>query len=627
MINELSPRNYNTTKSREEGYRDEEERNPLPRAVSRANLYQLLDGVWQFAIDPEDRGLTEGWQNGHQYDKTAHWPDSIEAHLAASSQQTGIGWQDKVIVWYERAFPNPGRLGEKGAALASWQLTFGACGYETMVWLNGRLLQTIDGEEVHTGEYTSFSYELHEDDLQPQNRLTVRIADSMDADTPRGKQESHVYKRGGIWYQTYTGAVRSVWLEIVERNRLRSRIGIVSFVEDNLVRINLMTRVADAGAYTIRLQVYHRKQQTDAPLATDEFPLMLEAGQKTQRVVIALPDAQLWSPDSPHLYRLIAQLVDNNGHTATIEAHFGLRKIEARGNIVYLNHKPVYLDGILYQPGTATYEEIKRHMYAMKELGCNLVRIHIAGVDPRIYNLADKIGMLLWVEVPSPHNSNQRSRANHKAELLRMLSLIETHPSIILWSLYNEDWGAQDITTSKETRDYIVEMYHYMQINHPQFLVVDNDGWKHISLEGRLKSDLLTAHLYTPDPQRWREVLDDLVSGNTEGVAAFPLTIGDPFFYRRQVPLVVSEWGGFGFPDYGGPKDIDERAAQIALYKKELRKRPIAGDVYTQATNIEDERNGLIDSDTGALRVPAGLLHSEPDDKKVSEDISNTSDN
>jgi hypothetical protein len=154
-------------------------------------------------------------------------------------------------------------------------------------------------------------------------------------------------------------------------------------------------------------------------------------------------------------------------------------------------------------------------------------------------------------------------------------------------------------------------MYHYMHINHPQFLVVDNDGWQHISLEGRLKSDLLTAHLYTPDLQRWRELLDALVGGQMEGVAAFPLVIGDPFFYRTQVPLIVSEWGGFGFADYGGPKDNEERAESIRAYKKELRQRVIAGDVYTQATNIEDERNGLIDETTGELKVPAGLLKSE----------------
>jgi hypothetical protein len=492
------------------------------------------------------------------------------------------------------------------------QLTFGACGYETQVWLNGMPLKTIEGELVHVGEYTSFSYELPEDMLRPLNRLTVRIADTMDADITRGKQESHVYKRGGIWYQTYTGAVRSIWLEPVERNRLRSRIGVVSVVEDNLVRFNFTTRIHDPGEYTIKLLIYNRQQKSEEPIAVDQFSLKLEAGQKRQRLVVEIPDAQLWSPEKPHLYRLVAQLIDTKGHIAAIETHFGLRKIEARGCCIYLNNKPVYLDGILYQPGNATYEEIKKHMLAMKELGCNMVRIHIAGVDPRIYNLADKIGMLLWVEVPSPHRSSHKSRQNHREELLRMLALIGTHPSVVIWSLYNEDWGAQDIATNEETRQYIMDMYHFMQLAHPQFLVVDNDGWQHISHEGRLKSDLLTVHLYTPEISRWKEMLDQLVSGQLIGVAAFPLVVGDPFFFRSQVPFVVSEWGGFGFVEYGGPKNDEERTEQIRLFKDELRKRPIAGDVYTQATNIEDERNGLIDSKTGALNVPAGLLSSKP---------------
>jgi len=88
--------------------------------------------------------------------------------------------------------------------------------------------------------------------------------------------------------------------------------------------------------------------------------------------------------------------------------------------------------------------------------------------------------------------------------------------------------------------------------------------------------------------------------------------VGDPFFFRNQVPLVVSEWGGFGFADYGGPKESDERTVLIREFKKSLRSRHIAGDVYTQATNIEDERNGLIDAGTGELKVPAGLLKSPP---------------
>ncbi len=604
---ELQPLNYSLTQSREE---IPSVLTPsLPRAVNRSDSFLLLDGEWQFALDADDRGLSDGWHLGHTYGRTANWPGTVEDHLAEAKDASQTSWQDTVVVWYERNFTLP-PFADGSADKSMFQLTFGACGYETRVWLNGMPLQTIEGEEAHYGEFTSFSYELNAEYLRPVNRLTVRIADSMDADVARGKQESHVYKRGGIWYQTSTGAVRSIWIEAVGRNRLRSRVGIVGMVEDRLVRVNLTTRIHDPGQYVIRLQVFDKGSAQAGPLAESDFPLRLEAGQKQQRVVIEVPGAELWSPESPTLYRLVAQLIDADGYGSPIETHFGIRKIEARGNSIYLNGESIYLDGILYQPGTATFDEMKRHFVAMQKLGCNLVRVHIAGIDPRIYNLADEMGLLLWVEVPSPHSSTEQSRANHKAELERMLALMETHPSIVIWSLYNEDWGVQDIATNPETRRYITDTYHYMQIHHPQFLVVDNDGWQHVSSEGRLKSDLFTAHLYTPDPDRWCTMLDSLTRGELEGATAFPMVVGDPFFYRRQVPLVVSEWGGFGFANYGGPTDADDRTDRIRLFKQELRKRGIAGDVYTQATNIEDERNGLIDFHTGELTVPAGLLAS-----------------
>jgi Glycosyl hydrolases family 2/Glycosyl hydrolases family 2, TIM barrel domain len=601
--------NFNVTESKKELPGEEEFDNPLPRTVLRSNTYILLDGAWRFAFDPQDVGLAEQWQQGHPYEYTAHWPGTVEQHLAeARGLSQPHSWQDKVVVWYERDFPQP--VLAAGLPPSLFQITFGACGYETMVWLNGGLLQTIEGEQVHYGEHSSFSYEIQPADLLAENRLTVRIRGTMDAEVPRGKQESHVYKRGGIWYQTNTGAVRSVWLESIERNRLRSRLGVISVVEDYLVRFNVTTRIHDAGQYVIRLEVFERNQADAAPLATSDFPLYLEVGQKKQRLVVEVPGSDLWSPETPNLYLLVARLIDAQGNEAEIQAHFGIRKIESRGRFIYLNNKKIYLDGILYQPGTSSYEEMQQHLYAIKELGCNLVRVHIAGIDPRIYNLADEIGLLLWVEVPSPHASTPLSRKNHRIELLRMLALIETNPSVVIWSLYNESWGALDLDSNPETRDYIIEMYHYMHIHHPQFLVVDNDGWQHISFEGRLKSDLLTAHLYTPDLATWQDLLDRLTNGEMVGVAAHPLVVGDPFFYRKQVPIVISEWGGFGFPDYGGPQDETARARRIRQFKEELRRRPIAGDIYTQATNVEEERNGLIDGLTGQLKVAAGLLFS-----------------
>ena len=580
--------------------------NPLPRSVTRSNLFVLLDGEWRFELDPTNRGLRERWYLRHVYRGKAQWPGSIEAqmeHIYADGLRPAR--DDEVIGWYERDFEVPQ---EWITPVTDVQLTFGACGYETRVWLNGRPLLTIEGEKAHLGEYTSFSYELPREQLAAINRITVRVSDTLDPDTPRGKQESRVYKRGGIWYQTISGPVRSIWIEPIERNRLRSRLEVMSSIDERLVELQLTTRVHDPGLYQLRVVV--SALGGHEPLVSKEVELPLELGEQRQHLAFELSNAQPWATTTPTLYQVVAQLISHDNHISQIESRFGLRTIEARGKWIYLNNQRIYLDGILYQPATATFEEMRRHVYAVKELGCNLLRVHIAGIDPRIYQLADELGMLVWVEVPSPHQSSPRSRQEHWAELQRMLVHIAAHPSVIMLSLYNEDWGAQDIATNPETRAYIAETYDYLRLNYPQLLIVDNDGWQHISTEGRLESDLLTAHLYQTDIARWGEVLDRLVAGESHDVAALPLVIGDPFFYGGQVPILVSEWGGFGFSMYGGPEELAARAERIHAFKHELLKRPLAGDVYTQATSIEEENNGLIDPHTGELLVPAGLLSS-----------------
>lgn len=589
--------------------------NPLPRSIVRRTAFELLDGEWRFALDTGERGLNEQWQNGHNYTETAFFPGSIESYLAAAKDakeaQTLYSNSDEVVAWYERDFSIPDGWLAQSDKLT--QLTFGACGYETRVWLNGIPLKTIEGEEVHYGEYNSFSYELPPDLLAPVNRLTIRVSDTIDSQIPRGKQASRVYKQGGIWYQTISGAVRSVWIEPVGRNRLRSRLGVISSLRDRFVEFDLTTRIHEPGAYRLQLTITPQGENNanagEKPVKA-EFELTLEEGEKQQRFPVTMPDARFWTPSAPNLYHLLAELVAPDGTISGIETHFGLRKIEARGQNIYLNNDPIYIDGILYQPGISTFDEMRKHLLAMKRLGCNTVRVHIAGIDPRIYALADEIGLMLWVEIPSPHASTQISRDNHWAELQRMLVFIASHPSIVILSLYNEDWGAEDITTNVETRRYISNTFDYMRLHYPQLLVIDNDGWNHVSRRGKLCSHLLTVHVYTPDSATWKSVLDRLVAGETKGVAAQPLIVGDPYFYEGQVPLVISEWGGFGFTDYGGPGENDEKTQRIREFKREMRRRRVAGDIYTQATSIEEETNGIIDPKSGELLVPPGLLNS-----------------
>ncbi|MBA3692056.1 MAG: glycoside hydrolase family 2 [Acidobacteria bacterium] len=595
--------------------------NPLPRSILRRTAFEVLDGEWKFAFDVQNHGRKERWYKKHDYTETAMFPGSIESHLSAakSAVEASLLYHetDEVVAWYEREFSIPENWTDQPNAIT--QLTFGACGYETRVWLNGSPLKTIEGEKAHFGEYTSFSYELPTELLQPVNRLTVRVVDTIDANIPRGKQASRVYKQGGIWYQTISGAVRSVWIEMVAPNRLRSRLGVISGLRNRLVEFDFTMRIRDAGLYRLRLSIRTRNIAVDSKdktfPVTAEFNFQLEAGERIQRVPVELPDAELWSPTSPNLYHLLAELIAPDGSVTGIETHFGIRKIGARGRRMYLNNDQIYLDGILYQPGVSTFDEMRRHLYAIKSLGCNLARVHIAGIDPRIYDIADEIGLMLWVEVPSPHSSSQASRNNHRAELQRMLVFIASHPSIVILSLYNEDWGVEDIRTSVETRRYISDTFDYMRLNYPQLLVVDNDGWNHVSRNGRLSSHILTAHVYTPDVAAWTSALDRLIKGETDGVTAQPMIVGDPYFYRGQTPLIISEWGGFGFTNYGGPGANEEKATRIREFKREMHRRQIAGDIYTQATSIEEENNGIIDPESGDLLVPRGLLGSNSSDE------------
>src|SRR4051812_29601492 len=121
--------------------------NDLPRAVIRPNSYVLLDGEWNFEVDVEDRGLNEEWFKLHEYHDKATWPGSVEDHMSqARGDQGPFVWNDKIVVWYEREFPLPERIEQGGVPRTLLQLTFGACGYETRVWVNGFPLHTIEGE-------------------------------------------------------------------------------------------------------------------------------------------------------------------------------------------------------------------------------------------------------------------------------------------------------------------------------------------------------------------------------------------------------------------------------------------------------------------------------------------------
>lgn len=316
---------------------------------------------------------------------------------------------------------------------------------------------------------------------------------------------------------------------------------------------------------------------------------------------------------------------------------------------MWLNGKPCYLDGVLFQPYhgdsyTLDYDQIKAELdYLRRTTGANLLRIHIAGADPLPLSMADELGLLVWVEVPSPHISSEASRANHRRELDSLLRQIDSHPCVGIISLYNESWGCQDIGEDSlagvTTRAYIKEVYNYVKQQRPDLLVVDNDGWEHLCEKGELTAtDLHTLHIYANNFENWRLDLENISglaatdNARFRKLAGKSAVIGDNYVYKAEIPLMVSEWGGFGAL-YGGPAGELAKFSQIRQYKTLLHNSEpaIFGDCYTQLGDVEKETNGLLDkqllrlADPQFIAASTGLLGQNQDSHSglpVSQDVS-----
>jgi hypothetical protein len=396
-----------------------------------------------------------------------------------------------------------------------------------------------------------------------------------------------------------------------------------------LVRLQVMTYISEAGDY-----------QLEALVDTEEGPnavqyrraLYLAPGQQTHELAFVVPNPRPWSPAAPALYEVEVNLRQGSELLDRVYFNIGFRSLEAQGNQLLLNGEAVYLDGVLFQPYygdsfAMSYEQLRDDLeYTRDVTGCNLLRIHIAGADPLPLYLADELGLLVWVEVPSPHVSNEASRANHRRELESLLRQIDTHPCVALVSLYNESWGCQDIAEDSAagaaTRAYIKEAYRYIRQTRPDLLVVENDGWEHLCEGGELiATDFISLHVYINELAEWEKVLANIAAlfekdnPRYRELTGHRPTVCSDYRYHGEKPIIISEWGGFGAL-YGGPAAQREKFELIRRYKAALHQHraQIAGDCYTQLGDVEQETNGLLDkarqglSDPQFLKLSAGLL-------------------
>lgn len=541
-----------------------------PRPQMVRDSYLNLNGPWSYAI-------TTSANKPAQADGTILVPFSPESELS------GVGHvlQPEEYLWYIRTVTLP-----DGFNVGRVLLHFGAVDQTATVWCNGVELAT------HTGGYLPFTVDITEV-LAKENTILVCVRDATNkSQLPRGKQTLHPH---GIWYTPQSGIWQTVWLESVPQNYIRS-LHVTPLFDAHQVEIT----VEGEGQCMIDLE---GKRFT--------FPAGVPAHVPVQSF-------RPWSPEHPTLYPFSVTLGDD-----TVYSYFAMRKCSVETDKdgvrrLFLNGKPYFHNGLLdqgYWPdGLYTAPSDDALVYDIqlaKDMGFNMLRKHIKVECDRWYYHCDRLGMLVWQDMPSGggrynlltisaplitgihlKDSHYRlfartdpdGRDSFRQELEEMIRQLQNCPCIVLWVPFNEGWGqfdAKQITRLVRKLD-------------PTRLIDHASGWHDQGV-----SDVRSLHVYFK-PYRFRP--------DKKGRAVVLSEFGG-----YNLPVAGHTWNekNFGYKGYQTPEALGEAVRK--LYETQIipaRKAGLAADVYTQLSDVEDEVNGFVTYDRRVEKLPEALMQA-----------------
>lgn len=484
--------------------------------VSRTRL--SLDGQWCFSpariLDPSDCPLI-----------TVPSPWQADARFRDHSGEA----------WYQREFDVPADWLVPGRLVL---LGFGAVDYFAEVWVNGVNV----GE--HEGGYLPFELDITDAARPGANTLTVRVQDPLEsfAEIPHGKQS---------WYGMLSGIWQPVWVESRPANYIQ--------------RVRIST---DGQRVSVQVTMNGEwKEEIAVKLLAPNGDLVVWSCTHASQISLHVEQPLLWSPDEPNLYTAIV-----SAGADEVTETFGFRTIEAREGRILLNGSPFYLRGALdqdYYPDLIctppSLEYIEDQFRKAKEMGLNCLRVHIKVPDPRYYAAADRVGLLIWTELPNHSVLSDDAKRRARETLAGMLERDGNHPSIGIWTIMNESWGI-DLTDSCQ-RAWLSETYRWFKELDPTRLVVGNSAcWSNF----HVITDIADFHIYYDMPdhhakwQKWTETYAGrpwwLFAHEYTEHASWREFILDPWYVaarppaadittRGDEPLVVSEFGNWGLPD------------------------------------------------------------------------------
>jgi hypothetical protein len=516
-----------------------------------------LNGLWDYAV------TTDSASQPSHYDGEILVPFPIESAL--SGVMTNFNESSKL--WYHRSFSIP----------ESWRgrrvrLHFGAVDWRCQVWVNGHDI----GQ--HQGGYDAFTMDVTDAlNAQGTNEILVCATDPTEGDQPRGKQSR---KPEGIFYTSTSGIWQTVWLEPVPETCIDS-----------------LKMTPDVEAKSLRLWVaannFSENLRVEAAAFINGKQVAQVSGLANAELVLNLPDPHLWSPDDPFLYDLKVTLKSGDKTLDSVSSYFGMRKIALRKDDqgftrIALNDQCIFEvgtldqgfwpDGIYTAPTDAA---LRSDIEFLKKNGFNLTRKHVKVEPDRWYYWCDKLGLLVWQDMPSGNNATVEGRRDFENELLRMVDGLGNHPSIVMWVLFNEGWGQYDTP----------QLAAWLKDMDPTRLVDDASGWTDMRA-----GDVIDMHNYpgpnapAPEPHR---------------------------------AAVLGEFGGLGFAVDGhlwsthswgyimltNNQVLADRYAEALKQVWELHNLGgLSAAIYTQTADVETECNGLQTYDRAVAKIDPGIL-------------------
>ncbi len=558
-----------------------------PRPQWRRATWMSLDGTWEFAFDDDDIGRTEGWHDGRAL------PLSIDVPFPYQAARSGLGTRDiHEIVWYSRGFTVP-----PGWADEDLLLHFGAVDYATEVWINGRLAGR------NRGGHVPFSFNIAPFLREGENRVTLRVEDRQDPCQPRGKQSaSGVPVR--IYYYCTTGIWQTVWLEPVPAMRLDA-LRVVQAAPDGTLALDVHLH-APAGGWTVELDVLASLDED----ATVVARAATDAARASASLQLHIDDPRPWSPDQPHLYGLRLRLVRDGVVLDSVASYAGLRDFSARDAHFYLNGRRTFLLMVLdqgYWPDTLlaapSDEALRADVEWIKKMGFNAVRKHQKIEAERWLYWCDRLGLLVWEEMPNARNWSLAAEEALLAEWERAVARDLNHPSIVAWVPVVESFGFPALRRHPGQQAFLERLAMRTRRIDPGRDIVDNDGWEHTNL-----TDICSIHDYSQPAEKLVARYADMQ--RTGQPPAKGWYKDKPLFlpggqYRGQ-PVVLSEVGGFLmqpagkerdrlFDYYGNAATTEDLWHQYRdLMAGIATLTALAGICYTQLTDVEHEQNGLL---------------------------------